>query len=86
MDEKSLPSDEDRGSASDDESRSGSDPGSSEASNVEDEELSGGGPGLLLAPYSFEPSDSDSTRAVPDDDARDEGLSDMAWQILCVLY
>ena len=88
MDEESLPSDEDRGSASDDESRSGSDPGSSEASNVEDEELSGGGPGL--APYSFEPSNSDSTSAVPDDedddDARDERLSDMAWQVLSVLY
>ena len=57
---------------------------------MEDEELSGGGPGLSLAPYSFEPSDSNSTSAVPDDedddDARDERLSDMAWQVLSVLY
>ena len=75
---------EDSGSAgrsSDDGSHSGSDPISSDESSEEDsnDELSGS---ATLAPYSFEPSDSDSASALPDDDgddARDERLSDTSW-------
>ena len=66
MDEKSLPNNEDMGSASDDESRSGSDPVSSEESDVEKDELSGGAAGLLLALYRFELSDSNCASAVPE--------------------
>ena len=67
------------GRSSDDGSHSGSDPVSSdEFSEDSNHELSGS---ATLAPYSFEPSDSDSVSALPDDgnDARDERLSDMSW-------
>ena len=75
---------EDSGSAgrsSNDGSHSGSDPVSSdESSEDSNDELSGS---ATLAPYSFEPSDSDSASALPDDgdgdDARDERLSDTSW-------
>ena len=51
----------------------------SEESGDSSEELTG----TLLAPYSFEPSDSDSASASPyDDDARDERLSDLSWYVV----
>ena len=75
---------EDSGSAgrsSDDGSHSGSDPVSSDESSEDrsNNEISGS---TTLALYSFEPSDSNSASALPDDDgddARDERLSDTSW-------
>ena len=62
-------------------SHSGNDPVSSEECREDsNDELSGH---ATLAPYSFEPSDSDSTSALPDNDdsndARNERLSDVSW-------
>ena len=71
---------EESGRSNDDGSHSGSNPVSSDKSNEEsNSELSGS---ATLAPYNFEPSDSDSTSALHDDDgddARDERLSDKSW-------
>ena len=55
----------------------------SEESGASSKELTG----VSLAPYSFEPSDSDSASASPDDDddaddARDERLSDLSWYVV----